>query len=268
MNLNEALDILEENGFEVIKEGIIGKTLAAGALATGLAFGNSGVKAKPVVDDTFGKNQTVHLQTRHDFDSDRFGVPTNFKLKSGKKLKVMDIDKEIELTKQKILATPDSVFKEYGKKHIDKISRLITNAANRYNLDVDILLAIACIESNFDNAATSGKKAKGIMQMTKVAAEDVHNRISGLDSAQFDFTTFAGLEKNIYSAAKLVSDLSVRRNNVVEMIFATYNGGTAQATQYRYFRQGKPNKLTTETRNYVRKCLQMYKYYKKIEPKS
>lgn len=268
MNLNEAIDILEENGYEVIEEGIIGKTLAAGALATGLAFGNSGVKAKPVVDDTFGKNQTVHLQTRHDFNSDRFGVPKDYKLKSGKDLKVMNKTDEIELTKSKILATPDSVFKAYGKKHINTISRLITNAANKYNLDIDILLAIACVESNFDNHARSNKKAKGIMQMTDVAAKDVHNRISGLDSTQFDFSTFEGLEKNIYSAAKLVSDLSVRRNNVIEMIFATYNGGTAQATQYRYFRQGKPNSLTTETKNYVRDCIKMYKYYKRVGAKT
>lgn len=264
MLLSEAKEILEENGYELIDEGI-GKAIATVGLAAGLAHGNSYVPEISKVDNTFGKNQVVHTQYRDDVPSDKYGVPTSYKLKSGIDQFKMDKAQEIELTKEKILATPDSVFKDYGKKHIDVISRLITNAANKYNIDVDILLAIACVESNFDNKATSGKNAKGIMQMTKVAAKDVHTRISGNDSTSFDFSSFEGLEKNIYSAAKLVSDISVRRNNIIEMIFATYNGGTGQATEYRYFRQGKENNLTTETKNYVSKCLKMYKYYKSIE---
>lgn len=41
MNLREAKQILNENGYELLDEGKFGKALAAGALALGLAAGHA-----------------------------------------------------------------------------------------------------------------------------------------------------------------------------------------------------------------------------------
>lgn len=275
MNLNEALDILEENGYEIIEEGILGKTLATGALAAGMAFGNSGIKAKPITDPAlnFGKNTEVHVQDRYDLKSTRYGVPTTFKLDNGKTPFTIGHREELELTKKKILATPDSMLKKFGKEHTDEIANLMVRTANKYNVDVDILLAIAGTESNYSDNAVSNKKAKGMMQLTRIAAFDSHTRLQGKDSSTFRMDDYVSLRENIDNAGRIIADLSVRRNNIIEMIFASYNGGTAQATAWRYEQNGKtkmddgktPPKLTKETRDYVVKCMRLYKLYKKVQ---
>lgn len=279
MNLNEALDILESNGYEVIQEGILGKTLATGALAAGLAFGNSGVKSQEVgpnnvPGDQYGFGKTsVHLQQRYDYPSTKYGVPTSFELPKGSSKFKIDHKTEIEMTKAKILATPDSMLKAYGKQHIDEIANLMVRTANKYNIDVDILLAIAGTESNYNASAVSGKKAKGMMQITKTAAFDSHTRLQGKDSTTFRMCDYTELPENIDNAGRIVADLSTRRNNVIEMIFASYNGGSAQASAWRAeqlgnrsYAGGKPvAQLTTETRNYVQRCLALYKIYKKTQ---
>lgn len=279
MNLNEALEILEENGYEVLEEGIVKKTLAAGALAAGLAFGNSGVKSQEVgpnavPGDQYGFGKTsVHLQQRYDLPSTKYGVPTSFKMSKSDAKAKLNHRTEIEMTKAKILATPDSMLKAYGKQHVGEIANLMVRTANKYNIDIDILLAIAGTESNFSAGAKSDKGAKGMMQITKMAAFDSHTRLQGKDSTTFRMCDYTELPENIDNAGRIVADLSKRRNNVIEMIFASYNGGSAQASAWRAeqlndrnYAGGKPApKLTTETRNYVQRCLRLYNVYKKTQ---
>ena len=105
MTLDEAKEILEDAGY-ILDEGLFSKAAGVGALAAGLAFGNSGIESKPVKDDSFGKGSVVHMQQRYNMDSDRYGVPTSYKVKSGDVAKFAVSD-EIEMTKQKILSTPD-----------------------------------------------------------------------------------------------------------------------------------------------------------------
>lgn len=278
MNLNEALDILESNGYEVIQEGILGKTLATGALAAGMAFGNSGIKSyevgpNSVSNDPYGFGKTsVHLQQRYDYPSNRYGVPTSFKLADGKKKFEISHRDELAMTRAKILATPDSMLKAYGKQHVDEIANLMVRTANKYNVDIDILLAIAGTESNYSANASSNKDAKGMMQITKTAAFDSHVRLQGKDSTTFRMCDYTELPENIDNAGRIVADLSKRRNNVLEMIFSSYNGGTGQASAWRAEQLGNRKysgkevpKLTTETRNYVQRCLRLYKIYKNVQ---
>lgn len=272
MTLDEAKEILESAGY-VLDEGIISRALGAGALAAGLAFGNSGIKEKPVRDDSFGKGSVVHMQTRYNMDSDRYGVPTSYKVKGKKPGTEYSLRDEIELTKQKILATPDSMLRKYGKENVGLIAKHMVNTANKYNIDVDILLAIAGTETNFDNNRVSGAGAHGMMQITKSTGKDIHTRLSGKSAKKFDFSDYKSLRNNIDAAGRLVADLSKRRANVIEMILATYNGGQTAATGWRaykanskYDRNGNiAPKLPKETKDYVDRCMALYKVYKKVQ---
>lgn len=282
MTLEEAIEILKENDYSILNEDLkksLGKALGIGALAATAAFGNSGIdvkKATPgnVPNDNagFGK-RTVHLQQRYNYDHDNRGVPKSYKLKDDSNVSQFTVDEEIELTKKKILATPDSMLKKYGKDNLETIAKLMVKTANKYNLDIDILLAIAGAESNFDNNAKSNKGAKGMMQLTRTAAFDVHTRLQGKSEKSFNMKDFLSLKNNVDNAGRLLADLSVRRNNVIEMILATYNGGTEQATSWRAYTQnskldknGKPVKpLTKETREYVERCMALYNKYKEVQ---
>lgn len=271
MTLDEALNILADNEYELIKEGVFSKALATGALAAGLAFGNSGINSKSVAGDAvpnddrgFGKT-AVHLQQRYNYPSSRFGVPTSFELPDGETKFEISHKDEIEMTKRKILATPDTILRKYGKTHLTEIAELMVRTANKYNIDIDLMLAIAARESGYDSGAISLKKAIGIMQITDIAAKDSHRRLQKKDSSTYKFEDFYDLKTSIDNAGRILADFSKRRNNVIEMILASYNGGNAAATQWRYYAQGKKNKLPTETRNYVNDCIKFYKLYKKIQ---
>lgn len=271
MTIEEAKEILEDAGY-ILEEGVISKALGAGALAAGLAFGNSGVKAKPVTDDSFGKGSVVHMQQRYNTNFDKFGVPKNYKASPEDSSKFTFKD-EIELTKKKILATPDTMLKKYGRKNLDIIAKYMVNTANKYNIDIDILLAMAGTESNYDNGARSGAGARGMMQITKKTAYDTHTRLSGKPEKTFNFDDFNDLAYNIDNAGRIIANLSKSHKNVIEMMLADYNGGRRAATGWRaykskskYDRDGNiAPKLPGETKNYVERCISLYKIYKKVQ---
>lgn len=274
MTLEEALIYLEENDYTTSLDENIKNTIATLGLAAGMALGNSGVKTHAVTDPNldFGKNTTVHIQDRHDFNQTKYGVPKSFKLKDGSVLKPMNHTEEVAWTKKKILATPAKYLSKEGKRDAGTIANLMTRAANKYNIDVDILLAIAGAESAYKDT-TSEDNARGMMQITNLASFDHHVRLLGKDTASYTFDGVNELRRNIEEAARIIADLSVRRNNVIEMIFASYNGGTKQATAWRHAQNGKPKtrdgkpapKLDNETRDYVTKCMYLYKFYKTVE---
>lgn len=274
IKLAEAGYLIYDKNENLLNEGILKKALGVGALAAGLAFGNSGVDQKIVRDDSFGKGSKVHMQQRHDFPSDRYGVPTSYKI-NGKSLpQNLSLKDEIELTKKKILATPDSMLKKEGKAQVDKIAKFITTTANKYNIDVDILLAMAGTESNYKHAGTeSNKGARGIMQITPIAAKDAHVRLQGKSEKTFNFDDMLDLKKNIDTAGRKLADLSKSHNNVIEMMLAAYNGGRKAATGWRAYKaKSKYDKngniapiLPDETKHYVERCISLYKLYKKID---
>lgn len=273
VRLAEAGYLIYDKDENLLNEGILKKALGVGALAAGLAFGNSNVAQKEVQDDSFGKGSKVHVQLRKDLPHDKYGVPTSYTVKDKSVVKGMSLKDEIELTKKKILSTPDSMLKKEGKENVDKIAKYITTTANKYNIDVDILLAMAGTESNYKHAGTvSNKGARGIMQITPIAAKDAHVRLQGGSEKTFDFDDMLDLKKNIDVAGRKLADLSKTHDNVIEMMLAAYNGGRRQATAWRAYKAntkfdkngGKAPALTKETRQYVERCLMLYKLYKKI----
>ena len=180
---------------------------------------------------------------------------------------------EIELTKKKILATPVSMLKKYAKDNLDIIAKYMVETANKYNVDIDILLAIAGTESNFSNDSKSGKGAVGIMQITRNTAYDSHFRLQKKDKKTFDFDKIKDLKTNIDNAGRIIANLSKSHKNVIEMILSAYNGGRRAASGWRAYksgskldRDGNPApKLPEETKNYVEKCMKLYKIYKDVQ---
>lgn len=276
MTLEEAIQILKENGYNILSEDLkstLGKAVGIGALAASTVFGNSNIDAKPVNDTTFGKNSIVHVHDRYNLDSDRYGVPKTYKLSNDKSPFVINKKDEIELTKKKILATPPSMLRKYAKENLDTIAKCMVETANKYNIDVDLLLAMAGTESNFDNNSKSGAGAIGIMQITKNTAYDTHFRLQKKDKNTFDFDKLKDLETNIDNAGRIVANLSKRYNNIIEMIWAAYNGGRRQTTAWRAYKANtnldkdgnEAPKLAKETKNYVDRCLKLYKIYKEVQ---
>lgn len=276
MTLEEAIEILEENDYAILNEdlkSVLGKAVGVGALAASTAFGNSHIDAKPVKDTTFGKNSIVHIHDRYNLKSDKFGVPTTYKLSNDESPYKISEEDEIELTKKKILATPASMLKKYAKDNIDTIAKYMVETANKYNVDIDILLAIAGTESNFSNDSKSGKGAVGIMQITRNTAYDSHFRLQKKDKKTFDFDKIKDLKTNIDNAGRIIANLSKSHKNVIEMMLADYNGGRRAASAWRAYksgskldRDGNPApKLSTETKNYVERCMSLYKIYKKVQ---
>ena len=276
MNLEEAIEILENNGYSVLDEDLkstLGKAIGIGALAASSVFGNSNVADHPVKDPSFGKNSIVHVHDRYNLKSDRYGVPKEYKI-DGKSPYTISFKDEVELTKKKILATPDSMLRKYGKDNVDLIAKYMVNTANKYNIDIDILLAMAGTETNYDNNRHSEKGARGMMQIMKKTALDSHTRLQGKDARSFDFEDFRNLKTNIDNAGRIVADLSKRHGDVVEMIWASYNAGRkygatawrAYKAKSKYDRDGNiAPKLPKETRDYVDRCLALYKIYKNIQ---
>lgn len=276
MTLEEAIQILEENGYNILSEDLkstLGKAVGIGALAASTVFGNSHIDAKPVKDPSFGKNSVVHVHDRYNLDSDKFGVPTTYKLSNNKSPYKISKKDEIELTKKKILATPKSMLKNSAKENLDIIAKYMVETANKYNVDIDILLAIAGTESNFNNDSKSNKGAVGIMQITRNTAYDSHFRLQKKDKNTFDFDKIRDLKTNIDNAGRIIANLSKRHQNVIEMILSAYNGGRRAATAWRAYksgskldRDGNPApKLPEETKNYVEKCMKLYKIYKDVQ---
>lgn len=276
MTLEEAIQILEENGYNILSEDLkstLGKAVGIGALAASTVFGNSHIDAKPVKDPSFGKNSIVHVHDRYNLESDKFGVPTTYKLSNNKSPYKISKKDEIELTKKKILATPKSMLKKSAMDNLDVIARYMVETANKYNVDIDILLAIAGTESNFSNDSKSDKGAVGIMQITRNTAYDSHFRLQKKDKNTFDFDKIKDLKTNIDNAGRIIANLSKRHQNVIEMILSAYNGGRRAATAWRAYksgskldRDGNPApKLPEETKNYVEKCMKLYKIYKDVQ---
>ena len=114
-------------------------------------------------------------------------------------------------------------------------------AAEKYNVDVKLLKAIAHAESNFNPNATSSSGAMGVMQLMPSTAKSL-----GIKDAY-------NARDNIMGGAKVISQHLSRYNGDVSLALAAYNAGSGNVEKY----GGIPP--FTETQNYVKKVLAYYK---------
>ena len=112
---------------------------------------------------------------------------------------------------------------------------MFQRAAEKYNVDADLLKAIGKVESGFNADAVSSAGAIGVMQLMPGTARSL-----GV-SDPYD------AEQNIMGGAKYISQMLERYDGDVELALAAYNAGPGNVDKYGGIPPFK------ETQNYVEK---------------
>ena len=131
------------------------------------------------------------------------------------------------------------------------VRHLVRNAAEANQLDFALLQAVIATESGFDARAVSPKGAMGLMQVMPATAEryGVTNDRAGTVSAKL-----TDPKTNIHTGARYLRYLVNLFPGQLELAVAAYNAGEG-AVQ----RAGNKIPNYTETQNYVRSVMQLYK---------
>lgn len=114
---------------------------------------------------------------------------------------------------------------------------IFQEAADKYNVPVELLKAIGKAESDFDANAVSSCGAQGVMQLMPATASSL-----GVTNP-FD------AEQNIMGGSKYISQLIDKYDGDVKLALAAYNAGSGNVAKYGGIPPFK------ETQNYVEKVM-------------
>jgi soluble lytic murein transglycosylase-like protein len=114
------------------------------------------------------------------------------------------------------------------------LDRIIQEAAQKFDVDANLIHSVIKAESNFNPSATSPKGAMGLMQLMPETAEEL-----GVKNA-YD------ARENIMGGTRYLKMLLDRYQGQVDLALAAYNWGMGNLEK-------KPDKLPDETLAYVEK---------------
>lgn len=124
-------------------------------------------------------------------------------------------------------------------RRLDNYDKIITKAANKYNVDKGIIKSIIAAESYANPKAVSRTGAKGLMQLMDKTADSLGVKNS------FD------PEQNIMGGTKFIKHL-LNKYDSVDLALAAYNAGPGNVDKY----NGVPP--FKETQNYIKRIKQFY----------
>jgi soluble lytic murein transglycosylase-like protein len=142
-----------------------------------------------------------------------------------------------------VLETSDHsapIFVPKGEPEVLPYDQVIHEAAGRYDVDVDLILAVIMVESQFNPSAKSKKGAKGLMQLMPVTADAL------------DVTNIYNPEENVKAGVRHLRWLLDRFDGDMKRALAAYNAGVQNVLRY----DGVPP--YPETRAYVKRVLEYY----------
>jgi soluble lytic murein transglycosylase-like protein len=131
-----------------------------------------------------------------------------------------------------------------GNVKLDKFREHVRAAAQKYRLPENLLLAVMSVESNCDHRALSDKGAMGLMQLMPNTARDMYVN-DAWDPAQ-----------NIEGGARYLRILANQYGGDPVQVLAAYNAGPDAVR-----RAGGAVPNIPETREYVRKVVELWKAY-------
>ncbi len=161
--------------------------------------------------------------------------------------KPLNINKRYKKVKViKILNVVKSGNSNYDRKYIYtkyKIDNLLKKAAQTYNLDYNLLKAVAVTESDLHHNVKSNKGAIGVMQLMPETAR------------RFGVKNLNSLEENIQGGARYLKFLLKEFNGNAKLALAAYNAGENNIKKY----NGIPP--FPETKKYLRKVFALYRRF-------
>ena len=140
-------------------------------------------------------------------------------------------------------------------------SEYVTEAAEKYEINPNLIYAVIKAESGFDRRAVSSKGACGLMQITPETAEWAFEKM-GIEQKTDIFLPEINIEVGSWYLAKLTKDY----NGDTVAALAAYNAGPANVNGWlkENGAVSAENIPFAETRDYVIKTLKFYQKYEKL----
>lgn len=126
------------------------------------------------------------------------------------------------------------------------IDQAVDNAAKKYNVDRNLIMAVINQESSFNPDATSKCGAMGLMQLMPGTAQGL------------GVTNPYDISQNVDGGTKYLKNLLDMYGNCKELALAAYNAGPNALSVKNVDNPSEINRLPGETQDYVKKVIQYY----------